>query len=29
MTTLAEIMKDAPFFAGLRTETLELVAGCG
>ncbi|MGA2757545.1 MAG: cyclic nucleotide-binding domain-containing protein [Solirubrobacteraceae bacterium] len=29
MTTLAELMKDAPFFAGLRTETLELVAGCG
>jgi CRP-like cAMP-binding protein len=29
MTALAEIMKDAPFFAGLRTETLELVAGCG
>ena len=29
MTALAEIMKDAPFFAGLQTETLELVAGCG
>jgi CRP-like cAMP-binding protein len=29
MTTLTEILRDAPFFAGLRPETLELVAGCG
>ncbi|MGA2008096.1 MAG: cyclic nucleotide-binding domain-containing protein [Solirubrobacteraceae bacterium] len=29
MTTLAEILRDAPFFAGLRPETLDLVAGCG
>jgi CRP-like cAMP-binding protein len=29
MTTVAEILSDAPFFAGLRPETIELVAGCG
>jgi CRP-like cAMP-binding protein len=28
-TTLAEILADAPFFAGLRPETIDLVAGCG
>jgi len=28
-TTLAEILTDAPFFAGLRPETIDLVAGCG
>jgi len=29
VTTLAEILADAPFFASLRPETIELVAGCG
>jgi CRP/FNR family cyclic AMP-dependent transcriptional regulator len=28
-TTLAEILADAPFFAGLRADTIDLVAGCG
>jgi CRP-like cAMP-binding protein len=28
-TTLAEILADAPFFAGLRPDTIDLVAGCG
>ncbi len=29
MTSLAEILRDAPFFASLRPETIDLVAGCG
>jgi CRP-like cAMP-binding protein len=29
MTTVAELLADAPFFAGLRPETIELIAGCG
>ena len=28
-TTMAELLRDAPFFRGLRPETIELVAGCG
>lgn len=29
MSTVADILSDAPFFASLRPETIELVAGCG
>lgn len=29
MTTVAEILSDAPFFAGLTPDILDLVAGCG
>jgi CRP-like cAMP-binding protein len=29
MTTVAELLADAPFFAGLRPPTIELIAGCG
>jgi len=29
MTTIAELLADAPFFAGLSPQTLELVGGCG
>lgn len=29
MTTVAGILGDAPFFAGLRPDMLDLVAGCG
>ncbi len=29
MTTVSEILRDAPFFAELRPNTIELVAGCG
>ena len=28
MTTIAELMAEAPFFDGLRPQTVELVAGC-
>jgi CRP-like cAMP-binding protein len=29
MTTVAELLADAPFFAALRPDTIELIAGCG
>ncbi|HXN10543.1 MAG TPA: cyclic nucleotide-binding domain-containing protein [Steroidobacteraceae bacterium] len=29
MSTVADILHDAPFFAGLRPDTIELIAGCG
>ena len=29
MTTVAELLREVPFFAGLRPDTIELVAGCG
>jgi CRP-like cAMP-binding protein len=29
MNTLGEILAEAPFFAGLPAETIELIAGCG
>jgi CRP/FNR family cyclic AMP-dependent transcriptional regulator len=29
MNTVADLLHDAPFFAGLRPEWIELIAGCG
>ena len=29
MTTIAELMRDAPLFADMRSDRLQLLAGCG
>jgi CRP/FNR family cyclic AMP-dependent transcriptional regulator len=29
MSTIADLLRDEPFFTGLRPETIDLIAGCG